>query len=250
VLSSPYGLAWRLHRGSLIGWATGAGVLGVAYGSFGNSIEQYIADNPEVAAFFPGGAANIVNSYLALTIMLLALIAAAYGVASTLRARGEETAGRAEPVLATPTSRPRWLASHLSVALLGSTLVLLAGGFGEGLAYGLSTSDVGQAARLTAVALVYAPAAWTTVGLAALSFGWLPRAAAAVAWVAVGYCAVVAIFAESFRLPGWLRSASPFAHTPEAPLEAVTAGPLLVIVAAVGLLLAGGFVGFRRRDIG
>ena len=87
--------------------------------------------------------------------------------------------------------------------------------------------------------------------MAVLGFGWLPpRPPPSLAWVAVGYCAVVALFADSFRLPGWLQSASPFAHTPEAPLEPVTAAPLLVIGVVVAAVLAAGFVGFRRRDIG
>jgi ABC-2 type transport system permease protein len=250
ALGSPVGLAWRLQRPSLVGWAIGVGLLGVAYGSFGDSIEQYIADNPEVANFFPGGAADIVDSYLGFTILFTALMAAAYGVVSTLRARAEETAGRAELVLATATSRSAWLGGHLSVALPGTVLVLLAGGLGEGLGYGLATADLGQVPRLGAVALVYGPAVWLTVAVATFGFGWVPRAAAVAAWVVVGYCAVVALFAESFRLPGWLQSASPFVHTPEAPLETVAATPLLIIAAVMVLLLAGGFAGFRRRDIG
>ena len=63
---------------------------------------------------------------------MLALLAAAYGVTSALRARAEETSGRAEPVLATATSRSAWLGSHLTVALAGSALVLVAAGFGRG----------------------------------------------------------------------------------------------------------------------
>ncbi len=69
ALGSPLGLAWRLQRGALIGWSFGLLLLGVAYGSFTDAIEQYIADNPEVANFFPGGATNIVNSYLAFTML-------------------------------------------------------------------------------------------------------------------------------------------------------------------------------------
>lgn len=250
ALGSPLGLAWRLQRGALAGWAVGLFLLGASYGSFGNSVEQYVADNPEIANYLPGGAADVVDSYLGLTIMLAALVAAAFAVSSGLRARGEETSGRAEPVLATATSRWAWLGSHLAVALAGSALILLLVGFGEGLTYGLSVSDAGQIPRLMAVALVYLPAVWLVVGLAVLAFGWLPRAAAAVAWVVFGYCAVVALFAESFNLPEWTRNASPFAHTPEAPFESVTVAPLLVLGGIAVVLQAAGFVGFRRRDVG
>lgn len=250
ALSTPLGLAWRLQRGALIGWAIGLLLLGAAYGSFANSIEQYLVDNPEVADFFPGGGSQIVNSYLALTMVFSALITAAYGVTSALRARAEETAGRAEPILATPTSRWRWLASHLTVALLGTALVLVAAGVGEGLTYGVTISDLGQVPRLAGVALVNVPAVWLVVAVAVLGFGWLPRAAAGAAWVVVGVCAVITLFSDVFDLPTWFRNASPFTHTPQAPLESVAAPPLVSITAIVAVLLAAGFIGFRRRDVG
>jgi ABC-2 type transport system permease protein len=250
ALGTPVGLAWRLQRGALLGWAAGLLLLGVAYGSVANSIEQWIEDNPEIAEVLPGGKADVVDSYLALTMLMLAVITAAFGVTSALRTRSEETAERAEPVLATPTSRVSWLGSHLSVALLGSALVLVASGLGEGLAYGLSVSDLGQVPRLVGVGLAYVPAVWLVVGVAVLGFGWLPRVASVVAWTVVGYSAVVALFADSFNLPEWSQQASPFVHTPLVPLETVATVPLVVLAAVVLVLLAAGAVGLRRRDIG
>lgn len=250
ILGSPLGLAWRLQRGSFAGWAIGVLLMGAGLGSFGHGVEQFAADNPQIAEFLPGGAADIINSYLAVAILICALLATAFGVASVLRARGEETSGRAEPVLATATSRPAWLASHVIIALYGSAVALVGAGFGAGLAYGLSIDDPSQTPRLMAVALVYVPAMWAVIGLAVLGFGWLPRAAAAVAWVAVGYCTIIALFADSFDLPAWSQDASPFEQTPGAPLESVTATPLLLIGAVVVVLLMAGFTGFRRRDVG
>ncbi|WP_127550516.1 ABC transporter permease [Actinoplanes sp. OR16] len=250
ALRGPSGLAWRLQRGTVIGWVLGVGLLGMAYGSLGDSIEAYIEDNPEVAAFLPGGAADIVDAYLALTLALCALLAAAFGVASALRIRAEETAGRAEPVLATATGRGRWLAGHLGVALAGSALVLVVSGFGEGLSYGLTVGDPGQALRMAGSALVYLPAVWVIVAVPALGVGWLARAAAILGWTALGYCAVVQLFADSFRLPDWARQASPFTHLPAAPLEAVTAGPIIALSVIGIVLIAAGFAGFQRRDVG
>jgi ABC-2 type transport system permease protein len=248
ALGSPVGLAWRLQRGSVIGWAIGLFLLGAAYGSFADSFDDFVADYPEIAEYL-GGTANVVNRGLALTMLMCVLLAAAFGVASAMRARAEETSGRAEPLLATATSRWAWLGSHLTVALVGSVIVLVAAGFGQGLAYGMSISDAGQIPRLIGVALVYLPAVWLVVAVAVVGFGWLPRIAPVVAWAAVGYCAIVALFGDSFELPAWFRDASPFTHTPEAPFEAVTAAPLLAIGVVVVLLLAAGLAGFRRRDL-
>jgi len=248
-LRNAYALAWRLQRGALVGWSAGLALLGIAYGSIGESIEQYVRDNPQIAEFLPGGAADVVDSYLALTAGLSALLAAAYGVTSALRARAEETSGRAEPVLATATSRLRWLAGHLSVALAGSALTLVAFGLGEGAAYGMTVSDAGQVPRLIGVALIYLPAVWLIIAVTVLVIGWLPRLAAAAAWLVVAYCAVVALFADSLDLPGWSRRASPFAHTPRVPLDDLAVAPLLAITLLAAVLVAAGYAGLRRRDI-
>jgi ABC-2 type transport system permease protein len=250
VLGSPLGLAWRLQRAALAGWAAGLFLLGVAYGSLGDSIQQYVQDNPEVADLLPGGAADIVNSYFALTTVMLALLTSAYGVIAALRARGEETSGRAEPVLATATSRAAWLGSHLTVAAAGSTLVLAAAGLGQGIAYALTVSDAGQVPRMLGVALSYLPAVLLPAAVAVLSIGWLPRSAAVIAWAVVGYCSVIALFADSFNIPEWAQRGSPFAHTPQAPLDTVTATPLLILGVAAAALAASGYAGLRRRDLG
>ena len=250
ALGNAVGLAWRLHRGSLAGWLAGLALLGMAYGSIGTSIEQYVVDNPEITRFFPGGPDAIIDSYLALTIGLSAVIVAAYGVSSTLRVRAEETSGRAESVLATATGRLTWLAGHVSVALAGTALALLAVGLGEGTAYALAVGDAGQVPRLIGVALAHLPAVWLTVAVAVLAVGWLPRAAAALAWAAIAYCAVIGLFADSFGLPGWAQRVSPFTHTPRVPLEELTTTPLLALSAVAVALLAAGYAGLRRRDLG
>ena len=249
-LRNSYALAWRLQRAALAGWVVGLGLLGIAYGSIGDSIEQFVRDNPQIAEFLPGGAADIVDAYLALTVGMSALLAAAYGVTSALRVRAEETSGRAEPVLATATSRLTWLAGHLSVALVGSALTLVTFGLGEGVAYGMTVSDAGQVPRLIGVVLAYLPAVWLIIAVTVLFLGWLPRPAAALAWVVVAYCAVVALFATSFGLPGWTQRASPFAHTPRVPLDELALTPLLVIALLAATLVAAGYAGLRRRDIG
>jgi ABC-2 type transport system permease protein len=249
VLGTPLGLAVRLQRGPLIGWGIGLLVNGIAYGSFAESIEQFIVDNPDIAEIF-GGASGIVDGYLGFTTMALALLAGAYGISAALRARSEETSGRAEPVLATRTSRGSWLASHTAVALGGSVLVLAAGGLGQGIAYAAVTSNGGQVARMVGVAMVFAPAMCALVALAVLGFGLLPRAAAAVAWALFGACAFIEVFGDLVHLPNWVRQLSPFTHTPLAPAEPVTVLPLAAITAVVIVLLVGGFGGLRRRDFG
>ena len=129
-LSTPLALAWRLQRGALAGWAFGFAVLGAAFGSIAQDIGDVIGDSTDVrdALARLGGAESLVDAYLAATFGIMALIAAAFAVGSVLRLRGEETDGRAEPLLATATSRTRWALSHTAVAFGGTfVLMLLAG---------------------------------------------------------------------------------------------------------------------------
>jgi ABC-2 type transport system permease protein len=250
ALGTPIGLAWRLQRGALVAWTAGTLLLGVAYGSVGNSMEDYVRDNPEIAEVF-GGGDRIVDSYLGFTFLFSALIAAAYGLVSTMRLRAEETSGRAEPIFATRIGRLSWLTGHLTVPLAGSLLLLLAGGLGEGLSYGLTVDDpAGQTTRMLGVALVYVPATWLIIALTVLGLGWLPRAAAIVAWAGFAYCTFIAFFGDTANLPGWIRNASPFAHTPQVPLDAFTAPPLIIIAAVVTTFMAAGYAGVHRRDLG
>jgi len=144
--------------------------------------------------------------------------------------------------------RWRWAASHLLVAVLGSTIVLGLAGLGLGLAHAVLTDDPAQVGRLTAAVLVYAPAVWTLIGVVAALFGLLPRAVGAV-WAVLAVCAFLVLLGETLRLPDWTMDLSPFQHTPQLPAEAWSPGPLLMLVAVAAVLVAAGLVGLRRRDL-
>ncbi|HEV7196615.1 MAG TPA: polyketide antibiotic transporter, partial [Pedococcus sp.] len=121
-LSSPLGLVWRLQRGSLLGWTIGYAVLGLVVGSIARSVNQ-IAASPSVADMLrkmSGGQGSLVDVFFGAELRFLAIGAAAYGIATALRLRSEESSGRADVVLATQVSRLRWLTSHASLAGLGA----------------------------------------------------------------------------------------------------------------------------------
>lgn len=249
-LGGPLGLALRLQRGSLIGWACGVFLTGLAYGWVADDVEDFVADNEAIADLIAGyGGASLTDSYLSQSLLVVALLGAGYTVQSVLRLRGEENGLRAEPLLATPVSRSRWVAGHLTVALAGSVVVLVAGGLGTGIAYALTSGDLGQVPRLTGAALAYAPALWLLAGLATTLFGLIPRGAMA-AWAALIACFVIGLLGQALDLPDWARDLSPFEHVPPLPAAdpSLTAPALLAALAAA--LTAAGLAGFRRRDVG
>ncbi len=247
-LGRPLGLALRLQRGSVIAWTGGMFLLGIAYGSVANDVRDFVGDNETLKDIIARSGGDLVDSYLSTSLLMLALIAAGYAVSSSLRLRSEETALRAEPILATGVSRARWAASHLTVAFAGSVLVLAAAGLGTGVPYGIASDDLGQIPRLVGAALAYTPAVWVLVGLAFALFGLLPRAVL-VTWAALAACFTIGLLDDVLGLPGWVGNLSPFEHTPFVPSADVTAGPLLAIAAVAAGLTAAGLAGFRQRDV-
>lgn len=245
----PLGLAFRLQRGALAGWAVGLFVTGLVYGSVGDDVADMLADNPELATYLAQlGGASVTDSYLATALRLLALLASGYALSSALRTRAEESAGYAESMLAASVSRWWWAGSHLLVTVGGTVVVIASAGLGVGVGYAAVTGDAGQVARLTAAALATVPAVLVLVGVAVALFGWLPRAGVA-AWGALAVVTVIGVFASVLRLPRWLVLASPLEHVPQVPAQAWRALPLVVLLALAAALVAIGLVGFRRRDL-
>lgn len=250
LLSSPLGLAVRLQRGALIAWTVSLALLGAVYGGVGEAVETLFADNPQAQIFFPGtSSAGLVDAYLATIFAFEALLAAAFAVSSVLRARAEEASGRAEPVLATATSRSAWLGGHVTVALLGSALLIAASGACTALVRAVATGEGSAFGRLFAASLAYVPAVWVLAGVTVALFGLVPRAAAGLAWGMVAYVLVVTMLARGLDWPAWVDDLSPISWTPLAPIESWTAAAAAGLGAVAVGLLAVGFGAFRHRDL-
>ena len=250
-LRSPLALAWRLHRGLLAGWVAGFAALGVVMGGVAKGIGDLVRDSPQLTELFAriGGANGVIDSYLASTLGLFGLIAAAYAIQAILKMRAEEASGRAEPVLATAVGRLRWAGSHLVFALLGPAAVLAVAGLTMGLTHGLNTGDVGrEVPRILGGALAQLPAVWVLAAIAVLLSGLLPRFAA-VSWGALAVCLLVGLVGSALQLDQWLVDISPFTHIPHLPGGTPTATPLVALSAVAALLTVAGLAGLRRRDI-
>ena len=252
-LAGPLGLAWRLQRGALAGWATGFFVAGLAIGVVGKGIGQLVGSTGAVSKALSkiAGQALLTNAYLAACLSLLGLVAAAYATATVLRLRAEETDGLGEPLLASPVSRFRWAGSHLLVATVGTLVVMVAGGFGMGLAFGVASSDLSdQLPRVVASSLVQVPAALAVAGVAWALVGLLPRWSVAAGWSVVAIVGLIGLFGPAVNLPQGVLDISPLTHAPKLPGGVFSATPVLWLIAATLALAAIGLSGLRRRDIG
>ena len=248
-LSTALGLAIRLQRGSLVGWAAGLGALAFFYGLVADQAEQMIEDNPDMADFFAQlGVASVTDAFLSTAMLIMALFATGFTVSSVLRLRSEEVAGRVDPVLAAPVGRRRWAWSHLAVALVGTVVLALVCGVAMGAAAALVLGEVAKIGELTAAGLVMVPAMWLLAGATLLVYGLLPRWSLA-AWALVAWVFVAAMFGILLDLPQWLLNLSPFQHVPALPASSMSWLPLVVLTAIAAALIAGGLAALDRRDM-
>ncbi len=253
LLHGPFGLAWRLQRGALLGWAVGYAFTFAASGAAAQGIGQLLGTSSalERAITRLGGQAAITNAYLAAIMQLAGLVAAAYAVSVILRLRTEETGDRAEPVLATATGRVRWALSHIAVAVAGAALLLAVAGVAAGLAYGLRAGSAGsQVVTMLGAALGQLPSVLVLAAVAVALFGFWPGASVAGAWTAVGLVVALALFGQVLQLSHWVLDVSPFTHAPRLPGGTVSAAPLLWLVLVAVAFTAAGLAALRGRDVG
>lgn len=246
-MRSALGLAWRLQRGTFIGWAVGLFAIGAAYGSIGTDVED-IMGTGTAADMMAQASGSLTDSFYSTTALMMALFGAAYAIQAALRLRGEETAGRVEALLATSLPRSSWLWSHALIVLAGSVVVVGLGGLGTGLLYGIMSDDLGQVPRLLGASLVHVPATLVLAGIAIALVGLLPRYAMA-AWAGLAFCFIVLMFGAVLNLPDWLTDISPFQHSPMVPVDDFDAPAVLAIAVAAAVLFVLGFAALRRRDI-
>jgi len=247
-LASVGALAWRLQSRALVAWATAFVVFGALLGSLASTVDDLIT-SPEMKELFDrlGGSGVLVDGFLGAEVAIIGAIAAAYGISAADRLRSEEADGRLEPLLATPTTRVRWAASHYVIALSGVLALMLLVGLALGAAASQSLGDWGQLPRIVGSALGQVPAAWLLTSIVLLLFGWLPRATGA-AWALLVAFFALGEFGSLWGAPEWVMNLSALHWSPRIPVVADDAVPLLALLAVAVLLSLAGLAGWRRRD--
>jgi ABC-2 type transport system permease protein len=240
LLHGPLGLAWRLHRGSIVGWAAAFLVLGAVCGSIAQNLGGLV-NTPQTKALFEalGGEQGLTNAFIAAELSIGGIAAAVYGIQGAMRLHSEETSLHMESLLATGVSRVRWALSHIVVVAVGCTVLLVAMGLGAGLTDGR---------MLLGAALAQLPATLVLVGITVAAFGFVPRFSA-LGWAALVAFVLLGELGPLLRLSHWVMDLSPFTHLPKLPGGDITATPLVWLsVVAVGFAAAG-LVAFRQRDM-
>ena len=248
-LSTPLGLAWRLHRPAFLGWAAGTAAMSLIVGSVANTISGLV-DSEALTEVLEkiGGRQGITDMFLAAEISLVSTILAAYAIAAINHLRAEESDGHAEALLATSTPRTRWATSHWAVALASVAGLVLVAGIALGIGHGLAIGDPAQIPRLTIAAATRIPAVWAMAALTLAVWGLAPRLLPAI-WGLYAAFVAVGEFGELWGVPIWAANLSPFAHSPLLPGPDPDYTGLVGLLIVTAVLLTLGTAAFRRRDL-
>lgn len=241
-----WALAWRLHRGTIIGWSLGLLISGLGYGALADSADDVLGDSDFTADLFAG--TTLVDGFLSTAVLMLALLAAAAATMSALRPDGEERAGRVEHLLAGPLHRSRWALQHTVVTVLGTVTVLLSAGIGTGIAHAAVTTDADAVWPPVAAALSYLPAVLVVTAVIRLAHG-LGWAAAVVGWTALAWCSFVGMFGDLMDLPSSVTMLSPFDHVARMPADQFAVVPWVALCGVALCVSVAGQALLAHRDL-
>ena len=251
LLRTPFGMALKLSKVSLIVGIVTIFMIGASYGSIMGDIDGFIATNemyqqlmlmaedyPMLMSFL--GMINFMASLMALIPMLIYI----------LKARGEEKEHRAELVISTPVSRSKYLGGYTIIAFASSIILQLATTLGlwlSGTAILDNPADMPLGDLLIAN-LAYLPALWIMIGLAVFLIGFAPKFTGLV-WAAYGFCFFVAFIGRTPAFPEWFPKMTPYGYIAQYPMEELNFLSLAVLTAIAACLTVGGFIFYRKRDM-
>ena len=251
LLGTPLGFAWRLQRPVLAWWTVGAAFLGAIYGSVISAIDDFVEENEamrDVLESMGMSGDALREGFITVILSMIALITMAGVIQSMLRPRGEEVAGRAEPVLAKAISRRAWLSSHMVLSALAAPVFMIAAGLGLAVTDAMVVGGFTDVGDTMIAALVRVPALWAVAGIGILLYGWARRFTLGV-WGVFSVAAIVFLFGELLQLPDPVLNLSPIRHVTHLPEGDQSWVSVTVLLLVAVFTAAGGLLLFERRDI-
>ncbi|WP_216830757.1 ABC transporter permease [Alkalihalobacterium elongatum] len=248
-LQSPFGLAVRLQRTSIIAWAIGMFILGASYGSVFGDLEYFFESNEMMAEFLnPVEGFSLIDQFLPMLMLIISIICTVPALLFILKLRNEEKKDMTEHILARAVSRTKLMGSYLLVSLIFGTMVVFLAILGLWFAGDSVMEETILFSSVFNAGIVYLPAMYVMIGLAVLLIGFFPRLTS-ITWLYLGYSFFVVYLGALLQFPEWMEKISPFAHVPQIPVEDMEILPIVIMGFLAGVLFVLGLFGYNKRDI-
>jgi len=251
ALASSHALVWRLTSGAIVGWAIGGALTGILATTLGSVVDQVAGQNPAVVAIITklAQSGSLDEAVITVFFTMLGIVAGCCAVQTVVRARQEEAHGTAEPVLAAPVGRVRWLADHLIVATSAVLIIVVAAVAAGwlGVAANGGSADLYRTVLVDGAGQLVAASVFTVI--TALVFVLAPRATIAIAWALLLVATMLGMFGPLFGLPEWTTNLSPFGLTPVVSGSDVDARGVWWLILAIAAGAAASLALMRRRQL-
>lgn len=250
-LLKKFGLICRLNRVSFVSWMLALMAVGATVGAVADEFADLIAGNEDMQKLLASiGAGTEVSSIMfSATFIIIGIVVSGYGLQVLTRMKTEESSGRLELILSTPTSRVVWLGKYVAFALIASTLILMLAGLSAGATYATVADKTDSIWRLSTAILVQLPAVSVVISLGVVIFGTIKKFSVALTWALLAACLLIFQLGTLLELPQWAINLSPFTHTPPAPAASIAYKPLLILSTISLTLILFGILRFKNRDI-
>ncbi|MCL2869752.1 hypothetical protein FWF48_03020 [Candidatus Saccharibacteria bacterium] len=253
VLLSDLGLTWHLQKNIFLGWLVGNVVLVALIGSMGNQIGSIYSKSStlsDAVKNIGGSSSNLTTGLLSYMLMFVAMTTMAYAIQSLGKLRAEESSGHLENLLATKTSRIKWLLKTALIPAVGAAVMLTLSGFAiaaTASASGVSGINFGQYIFGT---LAYWPLVALFMGIYVFCYGILPRAAGAITWIIFAASLFVEEFGALIKgFPQWISNISPLSQLSGMPAKDVNIAAFWIMLTIGIVLFLAGLISWRRRNL-
>ena len=250
LLGSPTTLAIRLMRPTALGWLIAVACFSLLVGSVAESATKAVTGSNAVAQALErlGGHASLVNAYLGLTFVMLAVMIALIAAGQVAAIRSEEAAGRLDNLVVRPMSRVSWYAGRL---MLSAVLLIITGAvaaFGTWAGATSQRSEVRLGALIAAGFNIVAPSIFL-LGVGALTLGAWPRRASAAVYGYLAWSFLIEFIAAVVHADHWILDTSVFFHLAPAPATHPNwSSAALISALGVAAAVIGG-AHLHRRDV-
>jgi ABC-2 type transport system permease protein len=248
-LQGPIGLSFRIQRTGIIAWAIVLYLFGASYGSIFGDLESFLEKTEMIQELInPVEGASLIDQFIPMLMSIMAMVATVPVLMVMLKLVSEERKNRTEHLLSRIVSRTRLMASTFILAVAIGFIMLSLAGFGLWSAGTLVVEDGLEFGRIYGAAMVYLPALWIMIGIAAVLIGIFPQFTGII-WAYLCYSFFVVYLGNLLKLPDWVVNLSPYGHIPQLPIEDIDYMKVSILTIIAAALTITGFIGYNKRDM-